>query len=128
LVAKFKRVFITCSMITHPEKEPIPEKLEGSRTAHLQPLIDFLKAQGNTPWPTPSDRPVGADGFEYDRDGFGTFYFEQPLDLLALAARFELPDTITVGTTAVYDRRNFAGLSQGMHRAHRFGWTSNGPL
>ena len=30
-------------------KEPISDKADGSRTAHLQPVIDFLKDQGNEP-------------------------------------------------------------------------------
>ena len=60
----------------------------------------------------PSYRLVGADGFYFDRDGYGTFYFEQPLDLPSFAARFDLPDTIVLGKTAVYDRRNFVGISQ----------------
>ncbi|MFD2722133.1 hypothetical protein ACFST9_25675 [Hymenobacter monticola] len=99
-------------MVTAPGKVPISEKMTASRTAHLQPLIDFLKAQGNPPWIAPSDRPAGDDGFYFDRDGYGTFYFEQPLDLPALAARFALPATIAVGQTAVYDSRNFVCIAQ----------------
>lgn len=99
-------------MGTAPEKVPLSAKFDDSRTAHLQPLIDLLKAQGNPPWVAPRYRPVGADGFYFDRDGYGTFYFEQPLNLAALAARFDLPDTVVLGQTAVYDRRNFVGISQ----------------
>jgi hypothetical protein len=106
-------------MKTAPQKEPISEKMGGSRTAHLQPLIDFLQARGNTPWQAPSYQPVGADGFAYDRDGFGTFYFEQPLNLAALVAWFDLPETITVGKTAVCDSRNFVSISQAVPQGQR---------
>lgn len=99
-------------MVTTSEKVPISAKFDGSRTAHLQPLIDFLKAQGNAPWGRPSAEPVSENGFYFDRDGYGTFYFEQPLNLVALAAQFDLPDTIVLGKTAVYDSRNFVGISQ----------------
>ena len=99
-------------MVTAPEKVLISAKNDDSRTAHLQPLIDFLQAQGNPVWQAPSYRPAGANGFYFDRDGYGTFYFEQPLNLSALAARFDLPDTIVLGQTAVYDSGNFVGISQ----------------
>ena len=99
-------------MVNSPEKVLISAKFDDSRTAHLQPLIDFLHAQGNPPWQAPSYQRVGENGFYFDRDGYGTFYFEQPLNLSALAARFDLPNTIVLGKTAVYDSRNFVGISQ----------------
>lgn len=99
-------------MVMPPKKEPIAEKSDDSRTAHLQPLIDFLKDQGNPPWQAPSYQTVGENGFYFDRDGFGTFYFEQPLDIAALAAHFALPASILLGKTAVSDRRNFVRISQ----------------
>ena len=99
-------------MVKSPEKVLISAKFDDSRTAHLQPLIDLLIAQGNLPWLAPSYRPAGQNGFYFDRDGFGTFYFEQPLDLAALATHFELPASITLGNTAVYDSRNFLSISQ----------------
>lgn len=99
-------------MVMPPKKEPVLEKFDGSRTAHLQPLIDFLKAQGNPPGHAPGYGSVGADGFYFDRDGFGTFYFEQPLDIAALSAHFALPASILLGKTAVSDRRNFVRISQ----------------
>lgn len=99
-------------MVIPPKKEPVLEKFDGSRTAHLQPLIDFLKAQGNPPVQAPGYGSVGADGFHFDRDGFGTFYFEQPLDIAALAVHFELPASIVLGQTAVFDSRNFVSISQ----------------
>jgi len=98
-------------MVMPPKKEPVAEKLNDSRTAHLQPLIDFLKAQGNPPGQAPGYGSVGADGFYFDRDGFGTFYFEQPLDIAALAAHFALPASILLGKTAVSDSRNFVSIS-----------------
>lgn len=94
------------------EKEPSAEKIDGSRTAHLQPLIDFLKAQGNPPWQASSNQAVGENGFYFDRDGFGTFYFEQPLNIASIATHFELPASILLGKTAVSDSRNFVSISQ----------------
>lgn len=99
-------------MVLPLKKEPIAEKVDGSRTAHLQPLIDFLIAQGNPPWPAPSYQAVGENGFCFDRDGFGTFYFEQPLNIAALATHFALPASILLSKTAVSDSRNFVRISQ----------------
>ena len=99
-------------MVKASEKVRIAEKFDGSRTAHLQPLVDFLTAQGNPPWLGPSYQPKRENGFYFDRDGFGTFYFEQPLDLAALSAHFELPASIVLSETAVCDSRNFVSISQ----------------
>lgn len=99
-------------MVIPSEKVPISAKFDGSRTAHLQPLIDFLKAQGNPPHPIPPYLVSGENGFYFDRDGLGDFTFEQPLDLAGLAAHFELPDTIKLAETSVYDARNFVRISQ----------------
>ncbi len=60
-------------MVKAPKKTLIAEKMPDSRTAHLQSLIDFLKAQDNPPWQAPSYQRLGADGFYFDRDGYGTF-------------------------------------------------------
>lgn len=100
-------------MVIPPDKEPISEKFAGSRTAHLQPLIAFLKVQGNIPWQAPSYRPVGVDEFDFDRDGFGNFYFTSPLDLAAVREKFVLPATIsfTPGGT-IWDERNLVGIAQ----------------
>jgi hypothetical protein len=87
-------------------KTVISEKIGDSRTAHLQPLLTFLKAQGNLPWQAP-DRLVGENGFYFDSDEYGSFYFEQPLDLPGLRSQFSLPATLVLGTAAVYDKRNF---------------------
>ena len=99
-------------MVIPPKKEPVLEKIDGSRTAHLQPLIDFLKAQGNPPHPIPPYLVSGENGFYFDRDGFGDFCFERPLDMAGLSAHFELPDTIRLAETSVYDARNFVRISQ----------------
>lgn len=99
-------------MVKAPEKVLISAKFDDSRTAHLRPLLDLLTAQGNPPWLGPSDQPAGENGFYFDRDGFGTFYFEQPLNLAALSAHFELPASVVLGKTAVYDSRNFVSISQ----------------
>lgn len=91
-------------MVIAPEKVPVSVKFAGSRTAHLQPLIDFLKAQGN--------EPASADDFTFDRDGYGTYYFAQALDMEALRVRFDLPASIVAGQSAVYDTRNFVCITQ----------------
>jgi hypothetical protein len=91
-------------MVTAPAKVPISAKLDGSRTAHLQLLIDFLKAQGN--------EPASADDFTFDRDGYGSYYFAQELDMEALRAQFDLPASIVAGQSAVYDSRNFVCITQ----------------
>ena len=62
-------------MKTVLQRVPITAKFDGSRTAHLQPLIDFLTAQGNAP---------ASKDFTFDRDGYGSYYFAQPLDMEAL--------------------------------------------
>ena len=90
-------------MVTASEKVPISAKNDDSRTAHLQPLIDFLKAQGNA--------PASAD-FTFDRDGIGSYYFAQPLDMEAIRARFALPASIVAGQSAVFDSRNFVCITQ----------------
>ena len=78
----------------------------------MQPLVDFLKAQGNPPWPAPSYLPVGADGFDFDRDGYGTFSFQDPLDLEAVRQHFLLPATIVAQNGAIWDLRNGVGIAQ----------------
>lgn len=95
-----------------PKKVPIPTREGDSRTAHLLPLIAFFKTQGNPPHPIPPYLVAGENGFYFDRDGFGTFYFEQPLDLAGLSAHFELPNTIKLAKTSVYDAGNFVSINQ----------------
>ncbi len=91
-------------MVKSPEKVPISAQSDASRTAHLQPVIDFLKAQGNE-----SASPAG---FAFDRDGYGTYCFEKPLDMEAIRARFAFPDSINVSNDAVYDAGNFVAIIQ----------------
>ena len=85
-------------------KEPILAKADGSRTAHLQPVIDFLKAQGN--------EPATGDVFEYNRDGLGVYGFTQPLDIAALRARFDFPPSISLSGEGLHDSRNFVRIAQ----------------
>ena len=90
-------------MKTVLQRVPISAKFDGSRTAHLQPLIDFLTAQGNA--------PASAD-FTFDRDGYGSYYFAQALDMEALRARFDLPATLLLTKDTVQDTRNFVAITQ----------------
>ena len=85
-------------------KEHISETADGSRTAHLQPIIDFLKAQGN--------EPATGDAFYYNRDGYGVYGFAEPLDMDALRARFDFPASIVAGQSGVYDSRHFVSIAQ----------------
>ena len=66
---------------------------KNSRSAHLQPVIDFLISQGNTPL---------QKGFYYDKGGIGTFEFADPIDSNLLKEKFEFPDSIKVGKDAYY--------------------------
>ena len=91
-------------MLTAPQKTPIAEKMSDSRTAHLQPLIDYLTTQGNA--------PAGSAGFSYDRDGYGSFYFTEPLEMALLRAHFAFPVTIILTKDTVQDTRNFVGITQ----------------
>ncbi|MGI4863804.1 MAG: hypothetical protein ACRYFZ_07745 [Janthinobacterium lividum] len=87
-----------------PAKIQLTEKAEDSRTAHLQPLIDFLKARGN--------QPATEDEFTFDRDGYGRYAFTEPLDIAALQAHFDFPPTLLLTKDAVQDTRNFVGIGQ----------------
>lgn len=86
------------------EKTVLVEKLPGSRTAHLQPVIDFLKAYGN--------QPVSGDAFTFDRDGYGDYRFTEPLDMAALREHFDFPPTLLLNQNSVQDTRNFVGINQ----------------
>ena len=96
----------TLAMSQTLEKVALVEKLPDSRTAHLQPVIDFLKAQGNA--------PASNDEFTYNRDGFGEYEFHQPLDVEALRQRFTFPSTILLTKDAVQDTRNFVAVTQAL--------------
>lgn len=93
-------------------KVSIAEQEPGSLTAHLVPIVAFLKDRGNPPAPALSYAQQNPDGFNFDRDGLGKFIFEQPLDMEALKAGFDFPPTI--GFTAqgdLWDSRNRVGIS-----------------
>ena len=90
-------------MKTVLQRVPVSAKFDGSRTAHLRPLIDFLTAQGNAP---------ASEDFTFDRDGYGSYYFAQALDMEALRARFDLPATLLLTKDTVQDTRNFVRLTQ----------------
>ena len=77
----------------------------GSDTDHLLPVIEFLKSQGNA--------PVGADAFEFNRDGLGEYGFTKPLDIASLQQHFVFPPTIVLSTDGLHDTRHFARLRQG---------------
>ena len=85
------------------KKVLILAQASGSRTAHLQPVIDFIKAQGN--------QPAGVDGWTHDRDGLETYTFARPLDMAAIQAHFEFPPTITPYPKGLYDKGNFVNLT-----------------
>lgn len=97
----------------NPKKVAIAEKVPGSLTAHLIPLVAFLKAQGNTPAPPLSYAQQNPDGFNFDRDGLGTFLFENPLDVEAIKVHFDLPSGIGFTRQGdLWDSRNRVGISR----------------
>ena len=90
---------------------PTPEKQRilagapgGNRTDHLQPIIDFLKAQGY--------EPATGDAFWYNRDGLGTYGFTEPLDVELLQQHFDFPPSLHVSHGQVFDSRHFMRISQ----------------
>ena len=102
----------------NPQKVAIAEKVPGSLTAHLLPLVAFLKAQGNTPAPPLSYAQQNPDGFNFDRDGLGTFLFEKPLDVKAIKAHFDLPSGINFTRQGdLWDSRNRVGISRSRPRS-----------
>lgn len=78
---------------------PVLPKLPGSRTAHLQPVLDWLLAQGC--------QPAGLPAFTFNRDGHGSCRFAGTLPLAQLAARFALPASVVPYADGLDDRRNF---------------------
>lgn len=91
-------------MVTAAEKVHILAESPDLGTGHLQPLIDFLKAQGN--------EPATGDAFYYNRDGYGVYGFAQPLDMEAIRARFDFPPSIHLTATSVQDTRHFVAIAQ----------------
>ena len=88
----------------HLDKQLILPELDISRTAHLQPIIDFLKAGGNT--------PATGDAFYYHRDGYGVYGFAQPLDIAGLREKFDFPASIRLTEHSVFDAGNFVTITQ----------------
>lgn len=86
----------------------------GHRTDHLQPVIDFLKAQGY--------EPATGDEFQYNRDGLGTYGFTQPLDVALLQEHFDFPPSLTLSHGQLFDSRHFLRICQdfGPQPARRF--------
>ncbi|MFD2719869.1 hypothetical protein ACFST9_14165 [Hymenobacter monticola] len=76
----------------------------GTDTDHLLPVIDFLKAQGNT--------PAAGDAFQVNRDGLGTYGFTQPLDVALLQEHFVFPPTIKLSVDGLHDSRHFVRIAQ----------------
>ncbi len=96
-----------------PEKVLIAAQDGDAGTAHLLPLIEFLTAQGNIPSRPLSYASQDEHGFNIDRDGYGKFLFDQPLDLVAVNARFALPPTIHfTPDDGIWDSLNKRGISQ----------------
>ncbi len=77
----------------------------GSDTDHLLPVMNFLKAQGNT--------PATGDKFDFNRDGLGTYGFSQPLDVALLQEHFVFPPTIKLSVDGLHDTRHFVRIGQG---------------
>jgi hypothetical protein len=89
-------------METTPEKVLILADMADFRTAHLQPVIDFLKAQGN--------EPATDDQFHYNRDGLGVYGFAQPVDVALLQEHFDFPASIHLSVDGLHDSRHFVRI------------------
>lgn len=96
--------------------EPDP----GNRHTHLQPVVDVLRASGNSVWEQWSSHAHGPD----------TFVFWDPLDLDLLKRTFIFPDFIYVGPdkagqpvvecsrseTLIFGQRRVPGSTTGTER------------
>lgn len=91
---------------THaPEKQRIlADAPSHNRTNHLQPVIDFLKAQGYA--------PATGDAFHYNRDGLGTYGFTEPLDVDLLQLHFDFSPSMTLSHGQLFDSRHFMRICQ----------------
>ncbi|HEX8659016.1 MAG TPA: hypothetical protein VF690_15855 [Hymenobacter sp.] len=98
-------------MKTTPKKVPILANLADFRTAHLQPVIDFLKAQGN--------EPAAGDQFYYNRDGLGVYDFAQPFDVALLQEHFDFPPSISLSVDGLHDSRHFVRIQHMPNRPVR---------
>lgn len=76
----------------------------GTDTDHLLPVIELLKKQGN--------KPATNDEFRFNRDGFGVYGFQQPIDIDLLKRHFYFPPTIILSGGALRDDRHFVGIEQ----------------
>ena len=85
-----------------PARVVIAADVAGSNTAHLQPVIDFLKAQGYT--------PATGDGFEFNRDGLGVYGFAQLFDTRLLQEHFDFPPSIGLSVDGLHDSRHFVRI------------------
>ena len=85
-----------------PARVAIAAGVPGSDTVHLQPIIDFLKAQGNT--------PATGDAFQFNRDGLGVYGFAQPLDTQLLQEYFDFPSSISLSVDGLHDSRHFVRI------------------
>lgn len=94
-----------------PAKVAIADDVPGSDTAHLQPVIDFLKAQGNA--------PATGDAFEFNRDGLGVYGFALPLDTQLLQEHFDFPSSISLSVDGLHDSRHFVRIQHTPNRTAR---------
>ena len=79
------------------QKIKIPIRVKGSQTAHLNPIVDYLRSMGNETW---------YDEFSYDKGG-PTLYFKSPINQKDILDNFELPETIGVDRHgSIIDDRN----------------------
>lgn len=78
----------------------------GSDTDHLLPVIDFLKAHGNT--------PAASNEFAFNRDGLGVYGFQEPLDVALLQEHFVFPPTIKLSVDGLHDTRHFVRIAHGI--------------
>lgn len=102
-----------------PARVVIAAGVAGSNTAHLQPVIDFLKTQGYT--------PAAGDTFQFNRDGLGVYGFDQPLDTQLLQEHFDFPSSISLSVDGLHDSRHFVRIQHTPNRpARRFSFEASG--
>lgn len=94
-----------------PARVAISAGVPGSDTAHLQPVINFLKAQGNT--------PAAGDAFQFNRDGLGVYGFAQPLDTQQMKEYFDFPSSISLSVDGLHDSRHFVRIQHAPNQSAR---------
>lgn len=68
-------------------------------TAHLRPIIEFLKEQGN--------EPLNRSGFIFDKGGFGEMRWKKPFNVQKIQDHFILPESIQIDSSGeIHDQRN----------------------